>query len=70
MEENTMSLFADENAPRKVAAHEVGQDVALLSVKELDERLIILEDEILRLKLARDAKQASKSAADAIFRKG
>lgn len=65
-----MSLFADDDAPRKKIIHEIGQDLSLLSVTELDERVAILNDEMARLKQARDSKQASKSAADAFFRKG
>ena len=65
-----MALFGDDDLPRKTAVHEMGQDLSLLSVTELDERMVILSEEMARLKLARDSKQASKFAADTFFRKG
>jgi uncharacterized small protein (DUF1192 family) len=65
----SMTLF-DDDAPQKKRVHEIGQDLSLLSVTDLDERVAILQDEITRVKQARETKQASKSAADAFFRKG
>jgi uncharacterized small protein (DUF1192 family) len=64
-----MALF-EEELPRKKSGHEVGQDLSLLSVAEIDERIALLVAEIERLKQARQAKDATKSAADALFRKG
>lgn len=61
--------FADE--PRKiVGAHEIGQDLSMLSVDELDERVAMLEKEIARLKEAKAAKENSRAAASAFFRLG
>lgn len=65
-----MALIDPDDLPRKRIIHEIGQELSLLSVNELEERVAILEAEIMRLKMARDAKHASKSAADAFFRKG
>jgi uncharacterized small protein (DUF1192 family) len=65
-----MSAFIDENEPRKVQRHEIGQDLSLLSVADIDERISLLKGEIERLVAAQAKKQASKSAADAFFRKG
>ncbi len=48
--------------------HIVGQDLATLSIEEIDERIKVLRDEIARLEEMRAQKQASKSAADAIFK--
>jgi uncharacterized small protein (DUF1192 family) len=64
-----MAVF-EEDLPRKKPAHELGQDLSLLSVKEIDERIALLEAEIDRLRQARKARDATKSAADALFRKG
>jgi uncharacterized small protein (DUF1192 family) len=64
-----MSAF-DEEAPRKKRIHEIGQDLSLLSVDELSERIAQLKDEIRRLEAERAAKDATRSAADALFRKG
>ena len=46
----------------------VGENLDLLSVSELEQRVQALESEIVRTKSAITAKQASKSAADAFFR--
>jgi len=61
-----MALFDDE--PRKKPkAHEIGQDLSLLSVGELDERIGQLRTEIARLEAERAAKGATKAAAEALF---
>ena len=59
----------DDTAPKKRVTHEIGQDLALLSVQELDDRVSILKQEIARLEAARAAKQASRSAADSFFKR-
>ena len=64
-----MSVF-DEEAPRKKRVHEMGQDLSLLSVDELTERIGQLKEEIRRLEAERTAKGATRNAADALFRKG
>lgn len=58
----------DEDRPRKKVAHEIGQDLALLSVEELNERVQLLAAEIERLRAASASKQASRSAADKFFK--
>ncbi|TPK89022.1 DUF1192 domain-containing protein [Mesorhizobium sp. B2-4-12] len=64
-----MAIFDDE--PRKKARpHEIGQDLALLSAGELSERIGILRDEIARLEAELKAKDSTKSAAEALFRRG
>ncbi|PYE88654.1 DUF1192 domain-containing protein [Phyllobacterium leguminum] len=62
-----MALFDDEQPVRKTI-HEIGQDLSLLSVAELDERITALRAEIERLEADRDKKDASKAAAEALFR--
>jgi uncharacterized small protein (DUF1192 family) len=64
-----MSMF-DEEAPRKKRVHEIGQDLSLLSVDELTERIGQLKEEIHRLEAERTTKDATRNAADALFRKG
>ncbi len=64
-----MSIF-DEEAPRKIRVHEIGQDLSLLSVGELSERIGQLRHEILRLEAELAAKGATKTAAEALFRRG
>ena len=61
--------FADE--PHKiVSTHEIGQDLSMLSVDELDERVAVLEREIARLKEAKASKEDSLAAASAFFNLG
>jgi uncharacterized small protein (DUF1192 family) len=63
-----MALFDDE--PRKKPKqHEIGQDLSLLSVGELDERIALLRAEIGRLEAELQAKGATKSAAESLFRR-
>ena len=40
----------DDDRPKKKITHEIGQDLYLLSVKELEERIALLTEEIERLK--------------------
>lgn len=63
-----MAIFDD--APRKKSApHEIGQDLSLLSVAELQERIGLLRGEISRLEAELNAKDVTKSAAEALFRR-
>ena len=62
--------FADDLPKPKPKPHEIGQDLSMLSVFELDERIGLLRQEIVRLETARAAKEAAQNAADAFFKKG
>ena len=42
----------DDDRPRKKVTHEIGQDLSLLSVEELNERIALLTSEIERLQAA------------------
>jgi uncharacterized small protein (DUF1192 family) len=64
-----MPALDEEERPRKMLAHEIGQDLSLLSVEELRERIALLAEEIKRLEAALAAKQASRSAADRFFKR-
>ena len=57
-----------EDLPRKPAGVTLGENLDLLSVAELEQRVTDLEQEIARVKQAIQSKRASKSAADAFFR--
>jgi uncharacterized small protein (DUF1192 family) len=59
----------DDDRPKKKITHEIGQDLALLSVKELQDRIALLKDEIARLESSIAGKQASRNVADAFFKK-
>lgn len=63
-----MPAIDEDDRPKKKLTHEIGQDLALLSVGELRERVAILKDEIARLEEAMSKKQASRSAADQFFK--
>ena len=63
-----MALFDDEPLkPKRV--HEIGQDLSLLSVDELSERISQLRQEIGRLESELASKGATKLAAEALFRR-
>ena len=64
-----MAASEDDDRPKKKVAHEIGQDLSLLSLKELDERIAALQEEIARLETARAKKRASRSAADQFFKR-
>ena len=60
--------FSDERVRPAPKGHELGQDLSSLSIEELDERITILEREIVRLREARDSKENTRAAASAFFR--
>lgn len=64
-----MPAIDDEDRPKKKLVHEIGQDLALLSVEEIAERIALLHDEIGRLDEALRTKQASRAAADLFFKR-
>jgi uncharacterized small protein (DUF1192 family) len=58
----------DDDRPRKKISHEIGQDLSLLSLEELTERIALLTGEIERLQQAASKKRASKDAANSFFK--
>lgn len=65
-----MAIDLDELAPRKPKPEIVlGDDLSPLSAHELEKRIIVLEAEILRIKDAIRAREATKNAADGFFRR-
>ena len=64
-----MALFDDDDQPKRKVSHEIGQDLTLLSVEELNLRIQLLRDEIGRLEADIAAKRASRSAADQVFKR-
>ena len=60
---------ADDDTPKRTAAHAVGEDLASLSLEELAARIVLLKAEIARIEETIGAKQASAAAADAFFRR-
>ena len=59
----------DEDRPKKKIVHEIGQELALLSIRELEERIALLNGEIDRLQAAIASKQGSRNVADQFFKK-
>ncbi len=64
-----MAAVDPDELPKKKITHELGQELALLSVGELTERVGLLKDEIGRIEAEISRKQASKSDADMFFKK-
>jgi uncharacterized small protein (DUF1192 family) len=64
-----MAAMEDDDRPKKKVAHEIGQDLTLLSVEELGARIELMRGEIARLEADIAKKQASRSAADQFFKK-
>ena len=65
-----MPAIDDDDRPKKKIAHEIGQDLSLLSVAELRERIALLQDEIARLEADIASKKASRDVrADQFFKK-
>jgi uncharacterized small protein (DUF1192 family) len=64
-----MAKDDDDDRPKKKIVHEIGQDLALLSVNELRERIALLKDEIARLEASIASKQSSRNVADTFFKK-
>jgi uncharacterized small protein (DUF1192 family) len=64
-----MPAMDDEDRPRKKTSHEIGQDLTLLSVDELNARIALMREEIARLEGDIAKKQASRSLADEFFKK-
>ncbi len=58
----------DDDRPRKKVSHEIGQDLSLLSVEELTERIALLAAEIDRLRETAAKKRASRDAANSVFK--
>lgn len=64
-----MPAMDDDDRPKKKISHKIGQDLALLSVDEITERIALLREEIGRLEEALNKKRASRSSADQFFKR-
>lgn len=58
----------DDDKPKKKISHEIGQDLTLLSVEEIAERIVLLQSEIQRLQSSMQLKRATRDAADRFFK--
>ncbi len=59
----------DEEPKKPSSVHQIGQDLSLLSVDELQARIESLREEIVRLEAEVQAKGSTKAAAEALFRR-
>ena len=64
----TMSELDEERLGKKTGNIVIGEDLSLLSVEELEERIAECENEIERVRSELTAKKSSISAANAIFK--
>jgi uncharacterized small protein (DUF1192 family) len=65
-----MAIDLDELMPRKPKRETIiGEDLSAMSAHELEARIASLEAEIARTKEALQARSATKSAADAFFKR-
>jgi uncharacterized small protein (DUF1192 family) len=70
MREATMPIDPEELLPRKKPAEIVlGEDISAMSAHELEHRIALLESEIARCREAIVQRNATKSAADAFFKR-
>ncbi len=61
---------SDENdRPKRKPVHDIGQDLTLLSIEELGDRISLLNGEIARLQAALEKKRASRDVADQFFKR-
>jgi uncharacterized small protein (DUF1192 family) len=64
-----MGIFDDDDQPKRKVTHEIGQDLRLLSVEELRARVQLMHDEIERLEADIASKNATRTAADQVFKR-
>jgi uncharacterized small protein (DUF1192 family) len=64
-----MPAMDEDDRPKKKIVHEIGQDLTLLSVRELQERIASLKEEIGRLEADIAKKQSSRNVADQFFKR-
>ncbi|MBL0374621.1 DUF1192 domain-containing protein [Rhizobium sp. KVB221] len=63
-----MSLFDDDKQVKKTV-HEIGADLATISVEELRARIDLLRAEIARLEAEIASKSSSRNVAEGLFKK-
>jgi uncharacterized small protein (DUF1192 family) len=64
-----MPAIDEDDRPKKKVTHEIGQDLALLSIEELQERIAVLKEEIARLDAEVARKHSSRNVADGFFKR-
>jgi uncharacterized small protein (DUF1192 family) len=61
-------MIGEDDAPRRRSTHDIGQDLSMVSVEELHERVSLLKAEISRVEAEIKRKGASRAAADEVFK--
>ena len=61
-------MFDDEDRKKPAAEIVIGEDLATISVDELEERITLLDAEISRIRAEIVSKQASKTSAENFFK--
>lgn len=59
----------DDDRQKPKTTHEIGCDLSVISVGELQSRIALLRDEIARLEREVAAKQSSRTAAENFFKR-
>lgn len=63
-----MSELDEDRPAKKTGDIVIGEELSLLSVEELEERIVACENEIERIRSELTAKKSSLAAAHAIFK--
>jgi uncharacterized small protein (DUF1192 family) len=61
-------MAAEDEPLRRKIVHDIGQDLGILSVDELSERIGLLQAEIERLEREKASKSATRLAAESLFK--
>lgn len=61
-------MAGEDDRPQRKITHEIGQDLSLLSVDDIEARIAVLAAEIERLRADAARKRASRDAANAFFK--
>lgn len=64
----SINPFSDDLPLKQPSSHQIGQEMADISIDEIEERIEILKQEIERLSAIRSRKQAAKNAAASAFK--
>lgn len=59
----------DEDHPRRTLVHQIGETLDDLSIRDFDERIMLLNAEIRRLEAAKRMKQRALDQADVLFKR-
>ncbi|KQV31543.1 hypothetical protein ASC97_19460 [Rhizobium sp. Root1203] len=60
--------FIDDDRPQKKPTHEIGMELSMMSVDELNSRIELLKTEIARIEAEAARKASGRLAAENLFR--